>query len=135
DGQIILNGEAVPQEDEPRLRIPADQQICDGRPCLDVFSQYRTRLSDRSPLYEVPTSRETLPNGASYLIIDHQEQWLDNFDETVRPDGHVLLVGDDRDRRADRRAPVEGRGVGGRVPISNVGGRGEIITCSLGGSA
>jgi len=142
DGQIILNGKPVPQEVEPPVRIAVDRQMCEGafgsrHPCLDDFEGYRVRLANGSEAYEPPTFRETLPNGASYLIIDHLRQELDNMREIVVPDDSVFLMGDNRDHSADSRAPdgrYGGNGLGGPVPIANIGGRAEIITFSLDGS-
>jgi len=138
NGQVILNGEPVPQEVEPPIRIPVDHQMCESfggeAPCLQEFDRYKVRTSNGREFYDPPTKRETLPNGASYLIIDDFNSQGDNFGPVTVPDGHVFLMGDNRDHSADSRFPVIERGLGGPVPLTSVGGRAEIITFSLDGS-
>ncbi|WP_067734944.1 signal peptidase I [Novosphingobium naphthalenivorans] len=145
DGRIRLNGQFIKRVVEPATQIPADDSLqCDGQQpghCYDGFEQYRTRLPNGHDVYELPTYRETLPNGATYDIIDYMNQSLDNYPEITVPEGHVFLMGDDRDRSADSRAPFDtdfmgnpGGGLGGPVPLSNIGGRAEFITFSLDGT-
>ncbi|MFM5950971.1 MAG: signal peptidase I [Novosphingobium sp.] len=140
NGQIVLNGSAVPQQVEPDLQIPADPQLLctDRKPayyCYSDFEMYRTRLPSGREVLEVPTLRETMPNGATYLIIkDRSDFTVDNFAEITVPAGHVFLMGDNRNHSADSRVPIMADGLGGPVPLSDVGGRAEFVTFSLDGS-
>ncbi|ANY20135.1 Signal peptidase I [Tsuneonella dongtanensis] len=134
NGQIVLNGKPVPQKVEPDIRIPVDSQVCNGTPCLDYFEGFRVRSPDGKDYYEVPARRETLPNGATYRIVDHRQQPLDDMPEISVPKGHVFLMGDNRDHSADSRAETWESGLGGPVPLENVGGRAEFITFSLDGT-
>ena len=130
DGQIILNGQPVPQEAEPPLDLPVDENSrCTGfgDPTFLVTDD------DGKQVCRVPVYRETMPNGANYLVIDHINQPLDNYPETVIPEGHVFVMGDNRDHSADSRDNFS-RGLMGPVPLENIGGRAEFITFSLDGT-
>jgi signal peptidase I len=130
NGQIILNGKPVPQAIEPPIELPVDA----NQPCDEMtFPGLKLRKPSGQEYCELPALRETLPNGATYLIIDHLDQTFDHMDEIRVPSGHVFLMGDDRDHSADSRAPIEENGLGGPVPLSNIGGRAEFITFSLDG--
>lgn len=63
--------------------------------------------------------RETLPGGASYIVLDRGNTELDNTRVFVVPEGHIFLIGDDRDNSADSRVPS----VVGYVPEDNLVGR------------
>ncbi|MDR2856251.1 MAG: signal peptidase I [Novosphingobium sp.] len=132
NGQIVLNGKPVPQAVEPPVELPVDP----NQPCDEAtFPGLKVRKPSGREYCELPALRETLPNGASYTIIDHGDQPLDHVPELRVPAGHVFLMGDNRDHSADSREPLEYNGLGGPVPLSDIGGRAEFITFSLNGNA
>lgn len=131
NGQIVLNGRPVSQE----VDVPVELAVDPNNPCSpDLYGGMRSRNQAGDLVCRMPTYRETMPNGATYRIVDHLRQPLDNFGEIDVPAGHVFLMGDNRDHSADSRAPEFERGLGGAVPLHDVGGRAEFITFSLDGT-
>jgi len=96
DGALHINGEAVRTEALGEIMIDGT-----GR---------------QGPAQGI---RETLPNGASYVVANRGTFEFDNTREFTVPPGHYFMMGDDRDNSADSRVP----GVVGFVPIDNIIGR------------
>ena len=139
-GQIVLNGKPVPQMVEPNIELDADPKLMCGERqatqwCYDDFRIAPRRLASGRMVLDLPTLREVLPNGATYQIIkDMPGDPFDDMPELEVPAGHVFLMGDNRDHSADSRVPMLSDGLGGPVPLSDVGGRAEFVTFSLDGS-
>ena len=131
NGQIVLNGERIPQQVEPARDLPIDA----NSDCLGFGDPaFFATAPSGEEVCRVPVLRETMPNGANYLVIDHTRSALDNFAEMKIPEGHVFVMGDNRDHSSDSRELNSSRGLLGPVPLENIGGRAEFITFSLDGT-
>jgi signal peptidase I len=131
-GIVYLNGRPIPRQERPPAMIPIDANTkCD----FGEFGNFRVTGADGRLYCRLPIYRETLPNGRSYDTIDLGNSIGDTYARVTVPEGHVFLMGDNRDDSADSRFPLSERGLGGPVPWENLGGRAEFITYSLDGSS
>ncbi|MEH6756716.1 MAG: signal peptidase I [Parasphingorhabdus sp.] len=108
--------------------------VSPNSPCYADYFETTNENGDRICRY--PQYRETLPNGRTYKILDINEASEgDNTQSFVVPDGHMFLMGDNRDRSADSRFPAkEGEAIG-MVPQENLVGRALVSVFSTDGSA
>ena len=107
NGQLWLNGEAVPRE------------LVDER----IYREYRSGAQVSVAHYS-----ETLPGDNPHPVYEHSDVGgLDNYGPTTVLPGTVFVMGDNRDRSNDSRAP----GGPGLVPLANVVGRAETVLFTL----
>lgn len=71
--------------------------------------------------------RETLPDGRAYVVAEAEEEgFLDDMPAVTVPEGHLFVLGDNRDNAADSRLPDRI----GFVPADNVRGRMDRVLAS-----
>ncbi len=126
DGQLVLNGTPVPKEriEDFIVEIRADERCYSGR--------FSMQTEDGTPACRYPQYQETLPNGVTYNVLDLGVVGVDNTAPVVVPEGHVFMMGDNRDNSQDsRRASVSGGWVG-LVPTENLVARASFMYWSWG---
>ncbi len=130
DGVLWLNGKAV-----PKVAIaPIDIAVSPNSDCnTPIDEQYRTTDAHGGPICRYPRFRETLPNGRSYDVMDLADTPQDNTEPLIVPEGHVFVMGDNRDNSEDSRFDPLLGGIG-MLPVENLVGRAEFTTFSLDGS-
>jgi signal peptidase I len=130
-GILHLNGEPVARTRIADFLMP----LSPNSPCRFVDEAAgRTVEQDGRRYCAYPRYRERLPGGRSYEILDQGATGADDTDVFLVPQGHVFVMGDNRDDSLDSRFPQQMGGVG-FLPIENLLGRAFITFFSTDGSA
>jgi signal peptidase I len=132
DGQLILNGHAVPRKPLPPVAVPVSvnspcRVIAPATPVVVARGKHRDCM--------FTAYLESLPGGPSYTVLDqvaHGEG--DNFGPVQVPAGQLFLMGDNRDDSLDSRFPEFVGGIG-MVPLDDLIGRAMVTFWSTDGSA
>ena len=139
DGVVWLNGTPLKREPMADLVIPVTANMIEASrtmgtlPCYSM--EFEEVASDGQRQCRYPQFRETLPGGRSYATLDLMTIPEDNTPLVVVPEGHLFLMGDNRDRSADSRFPaMVNQGIG-LVPEENLVGHALVGMFSTDGSA
>ncbi|WP_373492089.1 signal peptidase I [Parasphingorhabdus sp.] len=130
DGLVSINGTPV----ERRQIADFEHPVTPNSPCFRP--EFESPAAEGARICRYRQFQETLPNGVTYRTLDiYEDSEGDDTQAFVVPDGHMFLMGDNRDRSADSRFPAqEGQAIG-MVPQENLVGRALVSVFSTDGSA
>ena len=132
-GTLTINGQQVQRQPAGDFIVP----VSENSPCdpYEGSAARRITADDGTPACAYPLVRETLPGGRSFNTIDQVPAGPgDNVAPFTVAEGHLFVMGDNRDDSLDGRFPVAVGGVG-QLPIENLEGRALISFWSTDGSA
>ncbi len=129
NGQVILNGTPIPQQNDGEFREIMARQGSQGLP-----PRCENGPVGLGGVCKKSRFTETLPDGRSYKVLNITTQSSDNTGVFTVPEGHYFFMGDNRDNSLDSRRPRGAQGVG-FVPYENLIGRADRIMFSSAGAS
>jgi signal peptidase I len=117
------------------IGMPGDKiQVIDSVLHINGEPVKRERLGKRlfteqtGEQVELEAYAETLPNGVSYTTFDRYDGQGDHTQVYEVPEGHYLMLGDDRDNSSDSRYEMGGFGY---VPFDHLVGKARFVFVSF----
>lgn len=111
-----------------KIQLVDSQLIINGEPVKREVLGERLFTEQSGEQVQLTAIVETLPNGVSYTTFDRYDGQGDHTAVYEVPEGHYLMLGDDRDNSSDSRYEMGGFGY---VPFDHLVGKARFVFVSF----
>ncbi len=129
DGQVLLNGQKLPQTPDGTFH---EAYLPQGP--MGNMPRCANGTPESGGDCTAEQFTETLPDGKKHAVLNIDDGYQDHTPVFTVPEGEFFFMGDNRDNSMDSRFPRSAGGVG-FVPFANLVGRADRVIFSSGGSS